>query len=171
MKKFKWLPLLFVMLSAFLVGCGDSSQLKKGEKFIQGKSKYDLKKGESTIEIMGHEQWKYQDEKHGEYAIYDVKETKFKAGQYKVLKVTKSNKHSKLDPWFVKTGEYYVVGMNDNGFSMVKVGRVDRPDLTDWDDFKKDYEDAKDKEAFLKDISDQANLKYTKITEKEEGIE
>lgn len=173
LKKIKWLPVLFVLLSAFLVGCGDSSDFKKGEKFLEEKGKHGLKKGESSIEIISDDKWQYTDEENGKSAVYDVKETEFKAGKYRVLKVTKPNKHSELDPWFVKTGKYYVCDMNENGFSLFQVGRVDRLDRNDWEylnkgyekgrDFKKDYDDAKDKESFLKSVVEHANLKYTKV--------
>ncbi|MBE7106152.1 hypothetical protein FT637_25025 [Bacillus cereus] len=173
LKKIKRLPILFVLLSAFLVGCGDSSQFKKGDKFLEEKSKYNVKKGESSIEIISDDKWQYTDENNGKSAVYDVKETEYKAGKYKVLKVMKPNKHSEQDPWVVQTGEYFVFDMNDSGFSLFKVGRVNRLDSNDWEylkkgydkgrDFKKDYEEAKDKEEFLKSIADRATLKYTKV--------
>lgn len=180
LKKLKGLPILFVLISVFLAGCGDSSQLKKGEKFVQEKSKYNIRKGQSTIEVINNDQWKYRDENNGESVIYNVEETEYKHGNYKVVKITNSNKYSKQDPWVIRTGKYMVIGKSDNGFSLVKVGRVVREDLDDWEygnsghdkgrNFQKDYEEAKDKEAFLKDIVDHANLRYTKITGKEEGI-
>ncbi|MBU4643044.1 DUF5512 family protein [Bacillus toyonensis] len=173
LKKIKWLPLLFVLLSAFLVGCGDSSQFKKGDKFLEEESKLGKTKGESSIEIISDDKWKYTDEGNGKSAVYDVKETEFKAGKYKVIKVTKSDKHSEQDPWVVKRGRYYLTDIGDNGFSVLQVGFVVNQDTDDWEylnkgydkgrDFKKDYEEAKDKEAFLKSVADHAGLKYTKI--------
>ncbi|PGZ25366.1 hypothetical protein COE50_27600 [Bacillus anthracis] len=172
-KKLKWLSLLFVMLSAFLVGCGDLTKLKKGETFLQEKSQYSIPEGKSTIEIISDNQWKYTDNKDGKSSVYDVRETKFKAGTFKVLTVTKSNDYSENDLWNVRTGKQYVIGLHEGGFSLVKVGLVDRHGVTDWEygnsgykkgrNFEEDYEEAKDKEAFLKDIADHANLKYKKI--------
>uniref|UniRef100_UPI003F4952C6 hypothetical protein n=1 Tax=Bacillus multifaciens TaxID=3068506 RepID=UPI003F4952C6 len=172
-EKFKWLPILFVMLSAFLVGCGDSSQFKKGDKFLEEKSKHNMKKGESSIEIISDDKWKYIDEENGKAAVYKVEETEYKSGKYKVIKISQADSDIKNDPWNIKKGKYFMFDKDDSNFSLFQVGRVDGLDRNDWEylnkgydkgrDFKKDYDEAKDKEAFLKSVAGRASLKYTKV--------
>lgn len=101
-------------------------------------------------------------------------ETEFKAGKYSVIKVTNPNTYSKHDPWAKRTGQYLSIGVYDGGFSLIQVGYINRLGSDEWEylnhgyekgrDFKKDYDEAKDKELFLKSVADCSGLKYIKIS-------
>ncbi|MEK7019860.1 DUF5512 family protein [Bacillus sp. FSL R9-9410] len=154
-KKIKWLPLLFVLLSAFLVGCGGPTlPYAKGDMYKDG----------SFIEVLNENEWKvhgYRDNDN-QYAIYKVEPTEYYSGKYTVVKMSKKTSYGGADPFILQKPNFYLLAPTKNGFSMRNVG-AETNGVVNWNnDFEKKFNDAKDKEAFLKETAEKATRKFEK---------
>lgn len=105
MKKFKWLPLLFVMLSAVLVGCGDNSASDKQEQTYKESGKHNDKpilpvekgvtyegRGKQMVEIIEVDEWKvwgYMDDPNERYSLFKVEQTEYSRGNYSIVKISR----------------------------------------------------------------------------------
>lgn len=154
-KKFKWLPVLFVMLSIFLVGCGGATL-----PYVKG----DMYKGDSFIEVLNENEWKAHGSRDNDnqYAIYKVEPTEYYSGKYSVVKISKTKSYGGVDPFIVRQPEFYLLAPIKNGFSMGIIGR-ETNGVVKWDDnFEKEFNNAKDKEAFLKEKAEKSTRKFEK---------
>ncbi|PGZ57362.1 hypothetical protein COE58_25795 [Bacillus cereus] len=155
MKKLKWLPLLFVMLSAFLVGCG-------GQTLPYAKG--DIYKGDAFVEVLNENEWKahgYRDNAN-QYAVYKVEPTEYYSGKYSVVKISKIQSYGGVDPFIVNKPEFYLLAPTKNGFSMGIVGR-ETDGVVKWDDdFEKEFNKSKDKESFMKEKAEHSTRKFEK---------
>ncbi|NWK72630.1 DUF5512 family protein [Bacillus paramycoides] len=154
LKKIKWLPLLFVLLSTFLVGCGDSLPYKEGEKYKE--------EGYSTyVEILNKNEWKVHKGKENEYDVYSIESTEYSNGEYMVVKISRKDSINGIDPWNVQRPKYQLMVKSEKGFNMLFLGRENEDPK--WDKFQKEYKQATDKKDFLKKKIDSSGTKIDKL--------
>ncbi|TKI94616.1 hypothetical protein FC699_15170 [Bacillus wiedmannii] len=155
-KKTKLLSVLFVSILILLTGCGGSLlAFKKGDKYKESD-------GYTFIEITEDNEWKMHGKRDraNEYALYKVEETEYKGGKYAVVSLSLKEQFGKSDPLHLISGaEKYLVAPTDNGMS---IGRVDHNMNNHWEKFQKNFKEAEDKEAFLKEVAEKLNRKYEK---------
>ncbi|AWC30997.1 DUF5512 family protein [Bacillus cytotoxicus] len=156
-KNMKLLSILFALIIMILSGCSNNSlPFQKGEKYKEND-------GATFIEVQANNEWKMHRgrDRANEYALYRVEETEYKAGKYAVISLSLKEKFGKSDPLLLSNGpEKYLVSPTEKGIS---IKRVDLKSNNYWENFQKDFKEAKDKEAFLKKISEGKTRKYEKV--------
>lgn len=153
--KIKWLLLLFVMLSAFLTGCGGTSlSYKKGDVY---------KDGGTFVEVLNEDEWKahgYRDNEN-QYALYKIEPTEYYSGNYTVVRITKKQSYVDSDPFRIQVPTFCLLSPIENGFAMRKIG-IETDASEDWKNFKVEFEQAKDKKTFLKETAVKSSRKFIK---------
>lgn len=155
-KRFKFLLVLFISIIVLLAGCGGSElAYKKGDKYKEND-------GATFIEVTADNEWKMHSKRNreNEYALYKLEETEYKAGKYAVVSISLKEQFGKSDPLRLASGaEKYLIASTEEGIS---AQRVDFTYNNFWNEFQKGFKEAKDKEAYLKKVSESNNLKYQK---------
>ncbi|EDX65299.1 DUF5512 family protein [Bacillus cereus group sp. BfR-BA-01358] len=155
-KKTKLLFAIFTSMIILLVGCGGPEiPYKKGEV-------YNYKDGDAFVNITGDNEWKVKGGRGmRSEALYKVEPMdEFNAGPYSVIKMSLKEVISKKDPWLIRQDyEYYILSPMEEGFGTVYISSSYQDDK-DLKKFRKQFESADDKEAFIKQEIEKAKKKY-----------
>lgn len=157
-KNVKLISVVFLVVIGILTGCSnDSVPYKKGETYKEGNDKF--------LEVVEDNGWKVKElkGKKSDEASYKVESTEYKHEGYAVVSVSLKEKNSSNDPLGVRNDyEYHLLSRTKNGFSSLVVG-TSHPNDTQWNKFKKGFENASDKEEFLKQKMDDSKWKLNKF--------
>lgn len=127
----------------------------------------------AVLEVLEDNQWEVTS-KHNVY-LYEVQSLEYQAGAYTVVKIVTDSMLSGEKPTYSIFGddsysEYHIIKETGDGFSTLKIGTIvakyeatdgeDNPSnieyegqsLASWEEFIAGYEEASDKEGFLKTI-------------------
>lgn len=156
-KSMKLFPVLLAFVIMIFTGCSsdNSMEFKKGENYKRTDRSL-------FVEVQENNEWKMHkgSDKADKYAVYKLEKTEYKAGKYAVFTISLKEKFGS-DPLLLSNGdEKLIVSPTENGFSTKRVGMNSGDD---WENFKKDFKAADDKEAFLKKLSEDKAKKYEKV--------
>jgi len=151
------LLLLFICMLVLLAGCGGTSFLyKSGDTYKEDDSTFIEVQSDNVWKVNGHR------DRANEYVLYKVEPTEYKSGKYTVVAISIKQQFGKSNPFLIMNDqEYYLLSPIENGFSKVQVGSSHK-NSEKWEKFKEEYEQAKDKEAFLKQEGDRTSSKFVK---------
>lgn len=155
LKKTRMLAILFMCSIVFLTGCGGTSlPYKKDDVY---------KEDGNFVEVLNENEWKaheYRDNEN-QYALYKIEPTEYYSGKYTVVRITKKQSYGGSDAFMIRMPTFCLLSPIENGFAMKKIG-TEKDYGGNWKEFKMEFDQAKDKEAFLEEKAVKSSRKFIK---------